>query len=107
MVFLVRVVSYRIVIYWSYTRDYSQPQRLAVQVVDVVLAVVQLGSHLVPAAEGKVAHLQQRRALHAVDAPDRLREIPPQPLAARGLKRLRKQPSNLFPVVYPCAEKTL
>ena len=40
------------------------------QVVDIVLAVVQLGCNLVPSKEGEVTHLKQRLALHVVDIPD-------------------------------------
>lgn len=38
------------------------------EVVDIVLPVVQLDCNLIPAREGKTAHLQQCPALHAIDA---------------------------------------
>lgn len=52
-------------------RNPHQPQRLPMQVVDVILAVVQLGCDLLPAQESEVAHLKQRLTLHVVDTPDR------------------------------------
>ena len=51
-------------------RNPHQPQCLPMQVVDVVLAVIQLGRNLVPSKKGEVPHLKQRLTLHVVDTPD-------------------------------------
>lgn len=54
-----------------YPRCFHQSQRLPMQMVNIVLAIVQMGRDLIPSKEGDVPHLQQRLTLHAVHTPDR------------------------------------